>query len=156
MFLIRRNSSLHKKKSSMWVSTSPWTLSNPPKHISRPYKTFPDRDITGIRSWFSLINQVSYAFSQTETMSPFRNLLKPSTEFCWTQELTDTFESSKEVIIKSVEEGMRTFDMARVTCLATDWSQFGIEICLLQKKCNCSDLTPTCCMQLQCWVVLRT
>ena len=103
------------------------------------------RDITGIRSWFGLINQVSYAFSHTEVMKPFRDLLKPTTEFCWTQELQDAFESSKEVIIKAVEKGVKTFDMGKVTCLATDWSKHGIGFCLLQKQCNCSNLSPVCC-----------
>ena len=36
------------------------------------------RDITGVPSWFGLIQQVAYAFSNTEVMFPFRNLLKPS------------------------------------------------------------------------------
>ena len=64
-------------------------------------------------------------------MQPFRDLLKPSTEFCWTQELQNTFEISKDVIIKAVEDGVKTFDMGKVTCLATDWSKTGIGFCLL-------------------------
>ena len=52
------------------------------------------KDITGIRSWFGLINQVSYAFSMTEVMRPFRDLLKPTTEFSWTEELQKAFEKS--------------------------------------------------------------
>ena len=42
------------------------------------------RDITGVRSWFGLIQQVAYAFSDTEVMLPFRTLFKPSSEFLWT------------------------------------------------------------------------
>ena len=45
------------------------------------------RDITGVRSWFGLVQQVAYAFSNSDLMSPFRLLLKPSTEFAWSQEL---------------------------------------------------------------------
>ena len=33
-------------------------------------------NITDVRSWFGIINQVSYAFSQTQLMEPFRNLLQ--------------------------------------------------------------------------------
>ena len=34
-------------------------------------------DITGIRSWFGLVNQVPYAYSLTMELQPFRELLKP-------------------------------------------------------------------------------
>ena len=41
-------------------------------------KNFPTpTDITGIRSWFGLINQVAYAHSLTDDLAPFRELLKP-------------------------------------------------------------------------------
>ena len=33
-------------------------------------------DITGIRSWFGLVEQVAFAFSKTKLMKPFRALLK--------------------------------------------------------------------------------
>ena len=56
------------------------------------------RDITGIRSWFGLVNQVNFALSQSDTMLPFRALLKPSSDFLWTQDLQDAFEASKEEI----------------------------------------------------------
>ena len=45
------------------------------------------RDISGVRSWFGLVEQVSWAFSKTEVMAPMRHLLSPKTEFLWTQEL---------------------------------------------------------------------
>ena len=103
------------------------------------------RDITGIRSWFGLVNQVSYAFSMTEVMRPFRAFLKPTTEFIWTDELQEAFEKSKTVIIEAVREGIMTFEMNRTTCLATDWSKTGIGFVLLQKYCDCKDITPICC-----------
>ena len=34
-------------------------------------------NITDIRSWFGLVNQVAYAFAAAERMLPFRALLKP-------------------------------------------------------------------------------
>ena len=103
------------------------------------------RDITGIRSWFGLVNQVSYAFSMTEVMRPFRTFLKPTTEFIWTDELQEAFEKSKTVIIEAVREDIMTFEMDRTTCLATDWSKTGIGFVLLQKYCDCKDITPICC-----------
>ena len=103
------------------------------------------RDITGIRSWYGLINQVNFAFSKSDIMLPFRELLKPSTDFKWTDELQEAFEKSKEEIIKAVEDGVKTFDMSKITCLATDWSKTGLGFCLLQKNCNCKEITPICC-----------
>ena len=105
------------------------------------------RDTTGIRSWFGLINQVNYALSQSDTMLPFRALLKPSPTFLWTQELQDSFEKSKDIITKAVEKGVETFDMSKVTCLATDWSKNGIGFSLLQKQCRCETLTTKCCKE---------
>ena len=69
-------------------------------------------NITDIRSWFGLINQVSYAFASTKRMLPFRQLLKPNTPFTWNNELSDLFEKSKAMIIKEIEEGVRIFDQS--------------------------------------------
>ena len=41
------------------------------------------KNITDVRSWFGLLNQVSYAFSMAERMLPFRDLLKPAVPFHW-------------------------------------------------------------------------
>lgn len=102
-------------------------------------------DITGARAWFGLINQGAYAFAMTKQMKPFRALLKPSTQFNWTEELTSVFQQSKEVIIQEMKEGVRLFDPARLTCLATDWSVDGVGFLLLQKYCQCQLRTPVCC-----------
>ena len=63
----------------------------------------------------------------------------------WTDELQEAFEKSKTVIIEAVREGIMTFEMDRTTCLATDWSKTGIGFVLLQKYCDCKDITPICC-----------
>ena len=45
-------------------------------------RNFPQpKNITDIRSWFGLINKVSYTFSMTEKMLPFRELLKQNQKF---------------------------------------------------------------------------
>lgn len=51
------------------------------------------KSITDIHSWFGLINQVSYAFSMTEKMLPFHQLLKPSTPFHWDDQLNQGLEA---------------------------------------------------------------
>ena len=91
------------------------------------------KDITGVRSWFGLIQQVAYAFSSSEVMLPFRKLLKPTTEFLWTQELQDCFEKSKEVIVEAVERGIKIYDPTRITALCTDWSKNGLGFMLVEK-----------------------
>lgn len=102
-------------------------------------------DITGARAWFGLVNQGAYAFAMTQQMKPFRSLLKPSTKFVWTAELDEIFNRSKEVIINEMKEGVRLFDPARTTCLATDWSVDGIGFFMMQKYCQCASRTPVCC-----------
>lgn len=102
-------------------------------------------NITDIRSWFGLINQVTYAFSMTEKMLPFRDLLKPKTIFHWDEHLEKLFQDSKQKIVDEIEEGVRIFDKSRPTCLATDWSKTGLGFWLLQKHCQCQVIKPFCC-----------
>ena len=97
-----------------------------------------------IRSWFGLINQVSYAFAATEHMLPFHQLLQPGTPFKWTAELNQLFNESKSVIIGEIE-GVHIFDKSEPTCLATDWLKSGIGFWLFQKHCQCSPTEPFCC-----------
>lgn len=103
------------------------------------------RNITDVRAWFGVVNQVSYAFSMTERMLPFRELLKPSTPFRWGKELNDLFEESKAVIVSEIQEGVRIFDKGKPTCLATDWSKTGLGFWLFQKHCDCPGEEPFCC-----------
>ncbi len=103
------------------------------------------QNITDVRSWFGLVNQVSYAFSMADKMLPFRRLLQPGTPFRWDEDLDHLFEESKTVITREIEEGVRIFDKSKPTCLATDWSKQGIGFWLLQKHCSCPGTQPFCC-----------
>ena len=102
--------------------------------------------ITDIRSWFGLVNQVSYTFAMTAAMQPFRALLKPSTPFRWTDQLAEAFQTSKIHICDKIQTGVQIYDKDRPTCLATDWSKEGIGFWLLQKHCQCSSRDPFCCL----------
>ena len=42
-------------------------------------------DVTGIRSWFGLIEQVAFGFSKSRLMEPFRPLLKPKAKYIWSE-----------------------------------------------------------------------
>ena len=118
----------------------------PCKQYLDAIRNFPiPANITDVRSWFGLINQVSYAFAATERMLPFRQLLQPGTPFQWTDELHTLFEESKSVIISEIEEGVRIFDKSKPTCLATDWSKSRIGFWLFQKHCQCPSPEPFCC-----------
>ncbi len=78
------------------------------------------KTLTNVRS---LVNQVSYTFSMTEAMLPFRELLKPSNQFYWDNSLQQAFEKSKSTITEEINHGVRIFDKSKLTCLATDWSK---------------------------------
>ena len=104
--------------------------------------------LTEARSFFGMINQVSYSFAASAVMEPFRHLLKPETwksGFKWTDELSEKFDLAKKEIIRAVTDGVRQFDVDRWTCLATDWSRQGIGFFLMQKYCKCENLHPSCC-----------
>ena len=80
-------------------------------------------------------------------------LLKPNTPFSWSDQLNLLFEESKAVIISEIAEGVRIFNKAKPTCLATDWSKTGIGFGLFQKHCQCSSTHPFCCHTG--WKVIR-
>ncbi|KAK3788810.1 hypothetical protein RRG08_029257 [Elysia crispata] len=117
----------------------------PSNNHSKAIRDFPTpANITDIRSWFGLINQVSFAFSMADKMLPFRELLKPGTPFKWDDNM-NSFEESKNIIIAEIEKDVQIFDAQRPTCLATDWSKTGIGFWLLQKHCSCLSKEPFCC-----------
>ena len=119
----------------------------PCRRFLKAISDFPTpKSITDIRSWFGLVNQSSYAFSTTDTMLPFRALLKSTgSKFEWTPDLDQAFEASKAFITKEIEQGVRIFDKSKPTCLATDWSKSGIGFWLFQKHCKCPHTIPFCC-----------
>ena len=118
----------------------------PSNETLRAIKEFPrPRNISGVRSFFGLIEQVSFAFSKTEIMAPFRHLLSPKTQFTWDDHLEQAFEKGKAEVIEKVIEGINSFDLNRRTCLQVDWSKEGIGFLLLQKYCLCAGNTPRCC-----------
>lgn len=84
------------------------------------------RNITDVRSWFGLVNQISYTLSMTDAMLPFRDLLKKDSKFLWTLSLQAPLDESKKQIVNQIKKGVAIFDKTLTTCLATDWSKEGI------------------------------
>ena len=118
----------------------------PCKKYNRAISDFPTpQNLTDVRSWFGLVNQVSYAFSMTDVMLPFRELLKPSNKFHWDDTLQQAFQKSKLTIIDEIHNGVKIFDKTKPTCLATDWSKHGIDYWLFQKHCSCPSNDLFCC-----------
>lgn len=105
------------------------------------------QDISGVRGFFGLVEQVAWAFVKTRVMDPFRELLKGGTTFLWTQELEIAFSRAKEKIVDLVKEGVKSFDVGRTTCVNTNWSKTGIAFALLQKHCKCKDINLRCCRE---------
>ena len=74
----------------------------PCKRFLQAITDFPiPHNITDVRSWFGLVNQVAYAFSMTEKMFPLCDLLKQHTPFRWDDQLNESFQLSKDAIMKS-------------------------------------------------------
>lgn len=122
------------------------TAVRPCPQVLEAIKRFPKpRNITDVRSWFGLVNQVAYAFASADRMQPFRNLLKPNTPFNWTDHMDNLFEETKAIILQDIQRGVEIFDKRRRTCLATDFSKDGIGFWLLQKHCECTSSKPFCC-----------
>ena len=100
------------------------TSVKPCAKVLQSIKDFPTpRNVTDIRSWFGLVNQVAYAFAVADHMQPFRELLKSDQPFAWTEHFDYLFRKSKVVIIDQIKHGVEIFDQIRPTCIATDWSQ---------------------------------
>ena len=118
----------------------------PSEKILSAIRDFPKpTDITGARSWFGLVNQISWAYAISPIMEPFREAIKPHRTFFWDDHLTEIFEKSKKLLIEKFKEGIRSFDTDLQTSLQTDWSRDGIGYLLLQKYCKCKNGTPVCC-----------
>ena len=80
-------------------------------------------NITTVRSWFGLINQVVYSFMKTDHMAPFSHLLSQSSSFKWNEDLVTAFKRSKEKIVELIKEGVAAFDMDRRSASALISSQ---------------------------------
>jgi hypothetical protein len=97
-------------------------------------------NISEVRSWFGLINQVAFSFVKMEHMAPFHHLLSQSQPSVW----DETMERlSKERIIELIVEGVASFDVDLVTCLSPDYSKQGMGWILQQKTCSCQEVVAT-------------
>ena len=116
-----------------------------PKYLDA-IRSFPTpKNITDVRSWFGLINQVSNYAQLRDEMAAFRKFLSPKNKFFWDKELEGAFIRSKIHIVNAIRRGVRIFDTSKKTCLRPDWSSKGLGYFLLQKHCGCRSEVPDCC-----------
>ena len=116
-----------------------------PKYLDA-IREFPTpKNLTDVRSWFGLVNQVSHYAKLRNMMEPFRKFLSPKEKFVWNEELDALFNDSKSRIVEAIKEGVEIFDITRPTCLRTDWSKQGIGYFLSQKHCDCQGHSFDCC-----------
>ena len=68
----------------------------PSKKILDSFAEFP-KNVSDVRGWFGLVNQVAPFFASRPVMQPFRELLKPAAkgkQIYWDENLTRLFEES--------------------------------------------------------------
>ena len=116
-----------------------------PKYLDA-IRDFPSpTSTTDIRSWFCLVNQEANYAQLRDVMAIFKPFLSPHCKFCWSHELEEAFQQSKEAIISAIHKRVEIFDTQKRTCLRHDWSTRGIGYFLLQQHCSCPSRIPDCC-----------
>ena len=109
-----------------------------PKYLNA-IREFPvPKNITDIRSWFGLVNQVVNYAQLRDLLAPYRPFLSPKQKFEWFDKLNKVFANSKTAIVSAIQRGVEIFDPARQTCLRPIWSNLCIGYFLLQKHCDCT------------------
>ena len=88
----------------------------PMPHISEAVRDCPTPgNRTDIRNFIVLEQQISYAMAVAPKLIPFRELLKETTPWDWTDEIDNVFRETMTGPANNVEEGIRLFDPSRVT-----------------------------------------
>ena len=116
-----------------------------PKYL-KAIETFPTpRNISDVRSWFGLVNQVAHYAQLKELVMPLKPLLSSKSQFYWSDALQKSFDDSKLEIVNAIKEGVEIFDPSLPTKLHTDYSKTGLGFYLAQKHCVCPGVVPDCC-----------
>ena len=122
------------------------TTVKPLEKYLRAILDFPTpRKTKDIRAWFGLVNHVAHYNRLIEMVEPFRVFLGKNKKFEWNEDLDRAFHNSKHEIVQAIKDGVEIFNIDRVTCLQTDYSEIGIGYFLSQKHCKCDGTTPGCC-----------
>ena len=116
-----------------------------PEHIEA-IKNFPvPENITDMRSYWALVNQVSNYYATQPHLAPFRELMKKNTKWYWDDVLQQLFDQSRAFIAKEIQEGITRYNITKWRAVMTDWSRQGLGFVMCQKYCSCSAIMPLCC-----------
>ena len=63
-------------------------------------------NVTDMRSYWALVNQVSHYYAASPKLAPFRELLKKNVKWYWDDVLQDIFEESRAVIAEEIIKGI--------------------------------------------------
>ena len=86
----------------------------PTKTMLSSTRNFPrPADISDIRGWFGLVEQVAYVFFKEDVMLPLQDLLKSKEPFKWTWVLQLAFKETQDT--QSAMDGIKTFNTQKVT-----------------------------------------
>ena len=108
-----------------------------PKYL-QAIESFPTpTNISDVRSWFGLVNQVAHYAQLRNLVAPLKPLLSSKTQFYWTDELQKSFDNSKKAIVEAIKRGVEIFDPKLPTQLRADYFKTGLGFYLAQKHCDC-------------------
>ena len=97
-----------------------------PKYLDA-IRQFPTpQNISDIRSWFGLVNQVSNYAQLRDIIAPVQCFLSPRHPFSWSAELDAKFNESKQLIVEAIKQGVEIFDIktqlaSKQTGPSRDW-----------------------------------
>ena len=84
-----------------------------PEHVEA-IKNFPvPENITDMRSYWALVNQVSNNYATQPHLAPFRELMKKNTKWYWDDVLQQLFDQSRAFIAKELQEGITRYDITK-------------------------------------------
>ena len=77
----------------------------------KPTKHMISKNRTDLKSFFGLVQFVSYVFSQSRQLAAFCDLLKKKTEWQWDNSLDTLFTQCKKMTVNQVIVGVKTFEV---------------------------------------------
>ena len=78
------------------------TVESLPKYFNTISDFLTPKNITDIRSWFGLVNQVANYAQLRDLVAPFKQFLSPKRTFAWSEDLNKAFTASKIAIIEAI------------------------------------------------------
>ena len=91
-----------------------------PDHVKAIWEFPTPKNLTDMRSYFALVNQVAPYYAVQPHLQPFRELLKKGSRWYWDNRLQELFQESRIVIAKEILDGITRFEVGRWKGLMTE------------------------------------